>query len=145
MQLSNSLLTFNKNLKTYLYLDAFAWTWTVIIMLLYDVTFHTFEYILRVYRLILCYFGCCAVKRHERRLRRIPVLYKLSLLLLLGESGANWHPTCFCSRGCCQPMAMMFLCCTYTNQNTKNLWRPNPSWFKNYHDKPFLNHMSILF
>ena len=22
--------------------------------------------------------------------------------------GANWHPTCFCSRVCCQPMAMMF-------------------------------------
>ena len=63
----------------------------------------------------------------------------------LGESGANWHPTCFCSRGCCQPMAMMFLCYTYTNQYTKNLWRPNPSWFKNDHDKPFLNHMSILF
>ena len=59
--------------------------------------------------------------------------------------GAKWHPTCFCSRVCCQPMAMMFLCCTYTNQNTKNLWRPNPAWFKNYHDKPFLNHMSILF
>ena len=64
---------------------------------------------------------------------------------IVGESGANWHPTCFCSRGCCQPMAMMFLCCTRTNQNTKNSWRPNPSWFKNYHDKPFLNHMSILF
>ena len=59
--------------------------------------------------------------------------------------GANWHTTCFCSPVSYQPMAMMFLCCTYTNQNTKNLWRPNPSWFKNYHDKPFLNHMSILF
>ena len=22
--------------------------------------------------------------------------------------GANWHPTCFCSRVCCQPMAMMY-------------------------------------
>ena len=58
--------------------------------------------------------------------------------------GANWHPS-FCSRVCCQPMAMMFLCCTYTNQNTMNLWWPNPSWFKNYHDKQFWNHMSILF
>ena len=58
---------------------------------------------------------------------------------------ANWHPTCFCSRSCCQPMAMMFLCCTYTNQNTKNLWRPNPSLFENYHDNPFLNHVSVLF
>ena len=67
-----------------------------------------------------------------------------------GERGelapwAKWHPTCFCSRVCCQLMATMFLCCTYTNQNTKNLWRPNPAWFKYYHDKSFLNHMSILF
>ena len=32
----------------------------------------------------------------------------------------------------------------YTNQNTKNLWWPNPSWFKNYHDKPLLNLMTIF-
>ena len=38
---------------------------------------------LHVYRLILCYFGGCAVKHHECRLWRIPALYKLPLLLLL--------------------------------------------------------------
>ena len=38
-----------------------------------------------VYRLmtLICYSGCCTVKRHEHRLRRILALYKLPLLLLL--------------------------------------------------------------
>ena len=77
--------------------------------------------------------------------------YGIFLTSNVGESGANWHsgrigtPRVSAHVAVANLWRWCFLCCTYTNQNTKNLWRPNPSWFKNFHDKPFLNHMSILF
>ena len=57
------------------------------------------------------------------------------LIMSLGETGANWHPgwpgTPRVSAHLAVAMAMVCLCCTYTNQNTKSSWWPNPSLFTN--------------
>ena len=59
-----------------------------------------------------------------------PIKIYLPASQSIGEIGANWHPTCFCSRGCYQPMAMMFSCCTYTKQNTKRTIPASRLWPK---------------